>query len=70
TQSPVWRRSQWCTRCSLGYLGSTEETGPRETKDLWEPAVKWDLKVLKGPKEPRVPRPFSETVNNARGKSQ
>jgi len=36
-------------------LGLVEDTGPRVNKDLWEPPVKWDLKVLWGPKEAKVP---------------
>jgi len=36
-------------------LGSVEETGPRVTKDLWEPPVKGDLRALKGPKEAKDP---------------
>jgi len=42
--------------------------GPRETKDLWEHPVKWDLRALKGPKASRVPRPLRETGNNVRGR--
>jgi len=52
---------------SLGCPGYTEEMGPRAPEGLWAPPAKWDLKVLKGPRAKRVPRPLRKTGNNVRG---